>query len=441
MNKQFKYSTLCASLLLSLSANAAIEEGMNYHGYAKAGIGITNDPVLNKTAYDWANTGSNVFRLPGNTYTDTSAGRLGNESNWLEMHFDYGYAAKNDMNWGVNANIVYGTELALDELYVVADGVIPSNPSATFWAGKRYYGRVETFLTDSQPLSSDGAGFGIDNIDVGIGNLYVGVTRNLYDEGANGAGPAGGDDDSGEMIAFSTSLRDIVLAENLSLNLYANYGTYMGPNKDEDHPSGNGTYKDMNPDGYQAAAKLRYGDWANWDELFVRYSRNATGSLTRGSWEALATDQFGAFFQGYKELTDSVRLNYIAQHENAKFDEEARARAGTQLYESNWNTFVVRGTYVWNERTSTEIETGYEFADLKGVNKADDGTNDGYKVTLAQNLHIGGGFWDRPVIRLYATYADMNIESKVYDRWAIDGDIPMGSSDALSFGVQFEAWW
>ncbi|MDN2483032.1 carbohydrate porin [Vibrio agarivorans] len=429
-HKILKYSAVCSGLLLAFSAHA-IEEGFSYHGYAKGGIGITNDDKLSTGGYAWANNGMNIFRLDGNTYTNSSGGRLGNEANWLEMHTAYGWAMKNDMNWAVKANIVYGEELALDELFVQGSGVIPSNPSATVWAGKRYYNRVETFLTDSQSMSNDGLGFGMDNYDLGFGKFHLGLTRNLYDESP----------DTAEMIAFTSSITGIQLAENLEWGVYANYGSLMGPDKD--------TAKQSLPeDAFQVATKFRYGDWSSYDELFIRYSSNANGSMTR-SWNPEPQHQIGGFWQGYKELTENLRLSYIWQHETEKHDEESRSRNGVSYLESNWNAFVVRPSYVWSERWSTELEAGYEMIDFKEVNPNDDGTNSGYKITLAQNLHIGSGFWDRPVIRFFVTYAEQDNEISKAQDWYQDADgnwmsspsNPLGKSDALTFGAQFEAWW
>lgn len=422
-HKILKYSAVCSGLLLAFSAHA-IEEGFGFHGYAKGGIGITNDDILNPGGYDWANNGMNIFRLPGNTYTNASGGRLGNEANWLELHQSYGWAQQNGMNWGIKSNIVYGDALALDELFVQGSGVIPSNPSATFWAGKRYFNRVETFLTDSQSMSNDGAGFGMENFDLGFGKLHLGVSRNLYDEA-----PADG---AGELVAFTSSISDIMLMDDLSMNVYANFGTPMGPDS-------NDSFKDKS-DAYQLAAKFRLGDWTTYNTLFIRYSNNASGSMTR-SWEPFPEHQIGGFWEGYHAFNDKFAVSYIWQHETAKYDQDARDATGMRILESNWDALVARGTLNWNTRTSTELEVGYEMIDFEAVNPSEDGKNDGYKVTLAQNLHIGGGFWDRPVIRFFVTYAEQNVETKAYDRWDLDGAISMGKSDAVTFGAQFEAWW
>jgi len=422
-NNFLKYSALCSGILLAFSAQA-IDQGFSFHGYAKGGLGMTNDDILNQAGYDWANNGMNIFRLPGNTYTNSSGGRLGNEANWLEMHLANGWETTNDMDWGVKANIVYGSALALDELFVQGSGIIPSNPSASLWAGKRYFNRVETFLTDSQSMSNDGAGFGMDNYDLGFAKLHLGVTRNIYAEA-----PADG---AGELVAFSSSLQDIMLLDDLSMNLYANFGTPIGPDSADKNKE--------KRNAYQGAVKLRLGDWNTYNELFFRYSNNSSGSMTR-SWEPLPEHQIGGFWQGYHAFSSAYSVSYIWQNETAFYDQQARDESGMQVMDSMWNTFVVRNTYNWNPRMSTQLELGYEMMDFTAVNSSNDGTNSGYKATLSQDFHIGGGFWDRPVIHFFVTYAKQDVETKVYDRWALDGSVKMGESDAVTIGAQFEAWW
>ncbi len=43
---------------------------------------------------------------------------------------------------------------------------------------------------------------------------------------------------------------------------------------------------------------------------------------------------------------------------------------GTDFVQSHWNVFVLRNSYAWNQRTSSELELGYEFMDFKGYETA-----------------------------------------------------------------------
>lgn len=433
----FKISAVASSLLLAMSAHAAIPEGASFKGYALYGAGSSNSDILNHAAYDWAVNGINVFRLDGNHY-NTSGGRLGNEANWLEMHFGYGWAPTNGMNWGVKANVVYGNQLDLDELYAEASGVFKSNPDATLWMGKRYWGRVDTFLTDTLPLQNDGYGFGIEKVDVGFADLELGVTRNLYNTNKDDYPTV--TQSEGDMVAFQSALKGIYLADQWTLNLYANYGTYLGSSRNE-------TTKDLNPDAYQVAALVRQGDWTNWNQFFVRYSHETSHGITN-AFEVKPKSQIGAFWEGVREF-GKYRLNYLWQHETRDLDRDARATDWaahlTGVNKTHWNAFVIRQGYSWNERFTTELETGYESVKFK--NEGSNNTNDGYKITLSQNVHINSGFWDRPVMRFFVTYASQDIAQQFSTNWSDPyGDFSyanskIGKSNATTVGAMFEAWW
>jgi maltoporin len=112
---------------------------------------------------------------------------------------------------------------------------------------------------------------------------------------------------------------------------------------------------------------------------------------------------------------------------------------------SGWEySITVRPSYKWTEYTRTTMEMGYSQR-KNGTNG--DGTwtlwakdlNDDpdiYKITLAQEVTPGKGFWQRPAIRFYASYQGGDqFENKV-------GAQKLGRHNfQWSFGSQIEAWW
>ncbi|WP_026960097.1 carbohydrate porin [Aliagarivorans taiwanensis] len=438
----FKISAVASSLLIAMSAQAAIPEGASFKGYAVAGAGFSNSDILNTAAYDWANNGFNIFRLDG-THYDHSGGRLGNEANWLEMYMGYGFAETNGMTWGFKANVVSdGATLDLDEIYTQATGVFKSNPDATIWVGKRYYGRVSTNINDTLPLQNDGYGFGIETVDIGFADLELSVTRNLYDGSSN-------DDQNavlGDLTAFQSAIKGIHITDGAALDLFANYGAHIGPNSKSD------VTKENTDSAYQLATQLRLGDWNNWNNIFLRYSNNASHSIT-ATYLIMPEHQIGGFWEGVYNVTDNYRIHYVWSHETSMFDDEARFRTGARGYnygdvdKKHWNALVLRNSYTWNERFTTELETGYESAKFKTIDGGSQ-TNDGYKVTLSQNIHINSGFWDRPVIRFFVTYASQDVAKATTtdwnscdENWVCDGPSKIGKTNATTVGAQFEAWW
>ncbi|AEX22318.1 MULTISPECIES: carbohydrate porin [Vibrio] len=440
-HKILKYSAVCSSLLVALSAHANTPEGLAFHGYLMYGAGFTNDEVLNEAAYDWAGTGGNIFRLPGQYHADSSAGRLGNDGNWLQLQSDYGLNM-NDMNWGVHVMFSsngYSDNFVPEWIYVDAAGVFPAMPDATVWAGQKYVNRVSTPLVVNEALASDGRGFGIEKIDLDFAALDLSVTRNLYNSYTNG------DMNQGDTVLFSSALRGMDITDTINSELYLNYGTYIGPNSDVINESTGDKYKEAAPDSYQVGLKFNHNLDNLHHQLFLRYSSEARQVATREWWQPVPSDLIGGFFYGKYQLTDRFRFEYTYAHETEKYDQRAREtghpnRMPIAAMQSDWDSFIIRNTYNWNKRTSTQLEAGYEQIKYEAVNPSEDGTNSGYKITLAQNLHIGNGEWDRPVLNFYVTYAEQDVETDVFDTWAIGG-FKMGKSDALTAGVMFEAWW
>ena len=59
------------------------------------------------------------------------------------------------------------------------------------------------------------------------------------------------------------------------------------------------------------------------------------------------------------------------------------------------------------------------------------------KFTIAPQLSMPGGFWARPQLRLFATYAVWNDESK----GEVGQDVYKTATKGWSAGTQIEAWW
>lgn len=437
-NKLIKYSAVASSLLFALSANATTPEGFASHGYFMYGVGFSNDETLNDGAYNWAGTGGNILKIPG-AQANSSVGRLGNDGNWLQFQGDYGIN-KNDMNWGVHA--MYSTggidngakHLTAEWVYVDAVGAISSMPDATVWVGQKYVNRVTTPLVVNEALAADGRGLGIEKIDTDYGLLDLSLTRNLYNSYNSD------EMRQGDYAVFGSALRGIDVADTINAELYFNYGTYIGGNHDEVATTVNNvdyTNKDTHPNAYQAGLKFNHDNGNFHHQLFLRYSKDSWQGITRDwSWNPRPSSMLGGFFYGKYQLTTPFRLEYTYAHETLNFDEEARRLSTSAGYSTadslNWNSFIVRATYDWNQRTSTQLETGYESAALKSVTTGETDKNSAYKITLSQNLHIGSGEWDRPNINFYVTHASQDLE------W---GSTTLGTQDAMTYGVMFEAWW
>ncbi|EKN5084950.1 carbohydrate porin, partial [Yersinia enterocolitica] len=122
--------------------------------------------------------------------------------------------------------------------------------------------------------------------------------------------------------------------------------------------------------------------------------------------------------------------------------------------EKGWGrTSWVAGVRPYQQITkhfAMQYEVGYEYLDddnYKGV----DGKGKGglTKVTIAPTLTFDSGFWSRPQLRVFATYAkwDKGVSDALDGNYNWDtnsisagGYSRSGKTDTLNFGIQAEVW-
>ncbi|MGV2986417.1 carbohydrate porin [Vibrio sp. E150_011] len=468
-------SSVCAP---AVAADATHLDGFKFSGYGRAVVGVTEDQLVSKEA-ERAHNGVNIIQTAGNPYKPT--GKLGNQGSQAELHLDYG-VSQNDMNWVTHVNLFTGASdyndpskppsnyVYLDEWWVHGTGIFDSNPNAAVWMGKRYYGRYEASLNTYQHVNQDGIGGGVDNYDVGFGMLDLGAVKDGFGGTTHEfcekdtAGQCKSDSVqgySGGNVSFHAKLHSMPITDNVKSDVFVNYGRYFGSDSDmKSHISG-GEYsrsaREDNPDSYQVGFSVKQGEWADFNRLLVRYSSKTSTSMTQ-SWLHRPSYQVGGFFDGMQEITDSIRLEYLVSHETASYGDDVQDLAinwDLPYDKTTWNQAVVRGTYKWNNKFSTKLEMAYDQMDFEvnslGSLSGTDGSNSSAKVTLAQDIHLGSGYWDRPTIRLFVTYGQLDTNTlafQSYDNGYSDwqaGYNPyiteLGKKNATTFGLMFETWW
>jgi maltoporin len=87
--------------------------------------------------------------------------------------------------------------------------------------------------------------------------------------------------------------------------------------------------------------------------------------------------------------------------------------------------------YNWDDTHSTWLEAG-----LAQVDYDNNAKDEAWKITLSQNISLGGLPWSRPMLRFYTTVGDV-------EKTGYTGDDAKnnGTTDTVSFGAMFEAWW
>ena len=345
---------------------ASADDSLEFHGYSRWG-----------TAYE--TDGNTTISADGQTGNAT--GRLGNEGNGGEWLLVKKFEPENGTKWDVGVMFEDWGSLALKQSYAGASNVFASQPDAYIWAGKVFHSRMQQGLSDYYLSQQDGQGAGIKGVNLGFANLELGFV----------------DGGSGHDFALTSKLSDIKLGDEVKLDIIANYG-----------------FTDNSEDSTDIDAYLLITKFSGWGQNFYyRHADNVENSLSWGRIDGQSSDYFS--IDGSMNLTEQANLEYlVAYHDiNAADDSDDRI---------TYNA-IVRPTYTWNDIHSTWLDMGYSVVDYDDNQE----NNEAWKVTLSQNIAVGGVAWARPQLRFYVTAGHEKNEGV--------------TENPVIVGALFEAWW
>jgi len=413
-------------------------KGFIFTGYARSGFYMTDQGGSTTNDNDGAG-----FKLPGagshwrlgnewDTYAELGIGKQWNTDDGanFKVLFMPTYKEYNDRDW-----VEYGSDeakLTFRQAYAEATNVFGG---LSFWAGERYYRRSDIHATDFYYTGPSGLGGGVGDIPVGPMKLALAW---LNSSRGNGLVL----DDTGEYAA-----------NNLYLDLYnLNFGpggleiqtsvswTSDGKvtSKAED---GTETVYDVDSEnGFNVTAQYGMGKFfglgdGGFSKVFLQYGTgtsmdfNAGGIWSVGSWNNYTTNiddasrfragAFGVFQKGNFEMMPVMVYEYT--------DNGADKNSG-----QTWYTVGFRPEYTINNHFSLQGDWGLDYVDM-------DGGPSGMmnKFSFAPTIKLGGGFWDRPEIRAFVTYATWDDEFE----GMVGGSAFADETSGFTYGFQFEAWW
>ncbi|MBY7810571.1 maltoporin [Vibrio fluvialis] len=434
-----KISVIAAAVSASLAAGSAF--AVDFHGYMRAGVGVSADGGQQVTyqknkvgrlgnegdIYGEVQLGQEVYNNNGKTfYVDSMIAMTSNGSNdWEGTSSNCGL---NDSGTGVDC--VDDAQFALRQFNVQAKGLLGFAPEATLWAGKRFYQRHDIHISDFYYWNISGAGAGIEGIETGPGKLSLAWVRNDRNDNFNlGSGNDGDTPDANnDGRALNVNTLDVRYAglplwDNGSLELGVNYAIV------NETDGASQAAKDAK-NGVMVTAELTQGLSNGFNKTIFQYGTEGYSKNMAfygdGSWygaEAKSgADGYRIINMGVVGLGDSWELGH-----QLVYGVGQDMWDGQDKYEAM--SVVIRPVYKWDEYNKTILEAGY------AVDDNDGDKNKFGKLTVAQAWSAGSSFWARPEIRLYASYLtnDSDNNSNVFDN---------GSSDnSFQFGVQAEAWW
>jgi maltoporin len=391
-------------------------KAFEFHGYLRSGQG------LNSVGGQMV-----AFQAPG-------AGakyRLGNEAEtYAEMIFVNNWINPNrdpDKAWMktevlIEANTTQAQtfsstdQFRFREAFIQVGNVLASNPGAEFWAGERYYRRLNIDINDFFPLDTSGYGGGVENLDVKIGRAAIAYLGGAQDDliTSNGTYPKSVLD--ARLYGIKTPVGQ--------LGLWYDYSSSKG-----------GTL----PDGTQVPST---GGWA----IGIGHTRQEwLGGYNR------ITLQYGVGNAANFSTNIDVPTVYLANAHTFRFTDSAVIQPNDKfavqpvfIYQSQtdgnpangtntWISFGARPVWFFTDHVSLAFEAGFDHTS-SGV-----GLYDGWlrKFTIAPQIGAGRKFFSRPVLRAFVTYANWSQGLEGF----VGGPAFKNKTSGWNFGVQGETWW
>ena len=398
-------------LPLAVAAMAALfstgASALEYHGYIRAGAGATVSGADGNQA---------CFQLPG-AYTKY---RLGNEcETYGELQLDQNvYDGKDGVKFDVGAMFAYvagnegqqdfenlnqgDNQWALRQAYVNVKN-LPGLSGANLWLGKRYYKRQDVHITDFFYWDTSGYGAGIENVGAGPGKFSYALFSNSSDN------------NNAQMFRHDFRYEGLDIGFGaLDFGLNLNQGRSSETDKAENGWAVNVQHTLGNVLGGFNKIAFQYGEGSASNLSFGYPAFGADSS--KESWRI--TEQF--MFQATPQFGGMATFVYQDQKNNY-----------------SWMSLGGRLVYAFNNYFKIAGELGYDTVEPDGGNK-----RDLTKFTIAPILATGPGFWNRPELRLFYTYATWNDAAR--DEW---GGVAGGTAGRFgsntsggTIGFQFEAW-
>lgn len=443
---KFKLSAIAAAVTVAtLSAAAWADQPIEFHGYMRAGVG-TSDQGGKQTC----------FQLPG----APAKYRLGNEcENYGELQLDLNA-------WKSNTSDAYGkfhTRLAFsnpqaadydnnfDTQWVenwVEFGNIGSGAlaKAKLWAGKRFYKREDVHINDFYFWNDSGPGAGIEDVVFGPTTWSYAYRQNSRDAvdpltgGKTGLDPVAISGASEKIITHDLRT-DINIGEfgKIELGVAYQYADYTDAAK----AVANGA-KD---DGWNFTGEHFIPVLGGFNKFVIQYGQGVGANL------ALNAPQFDPGKRDGGDSQQAWRILDTLVWEYGPTDGQAVIIYQDRKDDAKWFSFGVRPVYHFNEMYGITAEYGFDQIKPHNPNMMDGSkqTMSLNKITIAGLVTAGTGFFTRPQLRLFYTYAKWNDAARdngyfgtVTGTWTaqnVGGSAYLTQTSGSTYGAQAEIWW
>ncbi|RJG09076.1 carbohydrate porin [Pseudomonas cavernicola] len=394
----------CALFALSGAAQA-----LEFSGYVRSGVG---DSVEGGT--------QSCFQLPG----AQSKYRLGNEcEQYIELDLRQDLLKLDDGSvisvegmaqlyneYGHTPEFTGDHGFARMNQMYAEWSKMPALNGGSFWAGRRFYKRNDIHISDFYYWNQSATGFGLDEVMIGDRKYsYVFSRKDNYDQkpyiNRHDFNVGGFQTNPGGEVEVGVSYID----KPDSTDAHSGWALAM-------------QHKQIEFLGGVNTLALQYGEGPG---TGLGYTGDPTLDDSAKSWRVVeffdwqVTPRFGGQFE-------------------VVYQKDTRPDGDDQ----NWLSVGVRPSYAITEQFKLVTELGRDQVEAPG------GTRKLTKFTVAPTWSPAGpGFWERPEIRLYYTYASWNeaaqrAASQMAAGSALSDTGAFGSDlHGSNFGVQIEYWW
>ncbi|QOV62548.1 maltoporin [Kosakonia pseudosacchari] len=421
MNTTLRTLTLAlAAALTSPSILAASSVPIDFHGYLRGGVGVSGDGGQ----VEWQKNKIGRLGNESDTYGEVELGSEVYKKDDVSFYLDTMVSMVSDGSNDNETTIGDDAQFGLRQLNLQIKGLIPNDPNAVIWGGKRYYQRHDLHIIDTKYWNISGSGAGIENYTVGPGAVSVAWIRGDAND-----------------VDYRVDNDNDVNINYIDLR-YAGWKPWSGawtefgidyamPNPTKKQKAYGGLYDA--DDGVMVTGEISQDMFGGYNKLVLQYANKglAQNMVSQGGgWYDMWHDVNDA--SGYRvintgliPITDKFSLNHVLTYGSANDITEYTDK--TRLV-----SLVGRAQYQLTNyvRLIGEVGGFYQKDDYKN------GTHykqSGEKYTFAVGLADGPEFMSRPELRLFASYLNDSEDGKSFE----DGT----KNNTWNFGVQVEAWW
>lgn len=467
-----KLSSIAAAVLLSsvvASSAQASQVAAELHGYVRSGTLWTTNGMRNANRLGLRAGSEGYFRL-GNE-EDTKLELLptikwtADDGVWAKMRANITHQTGDTSDWNSNG---FDKDIQVRETFIEMGG-LEFNPSTVFWAGKRYSQmEISSHQYTYDYLQNNGTGGGFENMDIGFAKWDLGVYDYSIYEGTGEWSKINGKQGSPNELSVNTWLHAI---GGTGLDIQFKYIDTDKIKFDEKKPDGvtkwDGkdykTYAESNQatEGYLVSVLYNtpgffwFGN--GYGKICFQYAKGADAGTKTGQngygWGNNADQETTRLIvEGLWDITKSFSTSVFAmyQYDHALNEWSYNKPEGPYNKNASFYAIGVRPFHQITNHFAMQYELGYEHQNREGT-----GWGNGlksaslFKATIAPTLTLDMGYWGRPQIRAFVTYAKWSegaetcseFDGKNTRNGYNQGSMTIGDrTDTVMVGFQGEAW-